>query len=55
MSFCLFIHYTFFFFWVTNDIDSQIPPSLEMSNLRQELVGHKRWVLPFQSIFSLDA
>jgi len=35
------------FFLVNHDIGSQIPPLLEMTNLRQESMGHKMWVLPF--------
>jgi len=43
--------YLFILFLDNHDIGSQIPPSLEMTNLRQESMGHKRWILLFQSIF----
>jgi len=46
-----FVYLFVILFFGNHDIGSQIPPSLEMTNLRQELMGHKRWVLPFRSSF----
>jgi len=48
--FCLSI----ILFFGNHDISSQISSSLEMTNLRQESVGHKRWVLPFQSFLLIS-
>jgi len=40
------------FFFCNHDIGSQISPLLEITNFHQSM-GHKMWVLPFQSIFFL--